>query len=71
MSEFAVWLVHELEARGWSRAELARRSQGGITATAVDQVVNGQTRPGMKFARAVARAFDMPEPSSHIRTTDI
>ena len=25
MSEFAVWLVQELEARGWSRAELARR----------------------------------------------
>jgi hypothetical protein len=27
----------------------------------VDQVVNGQTRPGLKFARAVARAFEIPE----------
>lgn len=59
MSEFASWLVQELEARGWSRAELARR--GGVTSTSVDQVVNGLTRPGLKFARAVARAFEMPE----------
>lgn len=57
MSEFASWLVQELEARGWSRAELARR--GGVTSTSVDQVVNGLTRPGLKFARAVARAFEM------------
>ena len=28
MSEFAVWLVQELEALGWSRAELARGAYG-------------------------------------------
>lgn len=61
MSDFALWLVQELEARGWSRAELARRTRGGITSTAVDQVVNGQSKPGLKFARAVASAFEMPE----------
>lgn len=61
MSEFALWLVGELEGRGWSRAELARRSRGGITSAAVDQVINSQSKPGMKFARAVARAFEMPE----------
>lgn len=57
--DFATWLARELDQRGWSRSEAARR--GGITSVAVDRVINGQMRPGVKFVRAIAKAFGMAE----------
>lgn len=57
-TSFGEWLDQELAARGWSQSEAARR--GGISASTVQQVVSGVTRPGVKLCRAVSRAFDLP-----------
>lgn len=56
--QFGEWLDHEISRRGWSQSELARR--GGVSASAVQQVVTGITRPGPRVCQAVARAFEMP-----------
>jgi transcriptional regulator with XRE-family HTH domain len=57
MMDFSEWLVKELIARGWSRSEAARR--GGISPSMFDKVINGYSRPGVKFIEGVARAFKM------------
>lgn len=56
------WVVHpgelvaeELRERGWSQAELARRT--GFTQKHVSRVVTGQAGIGPEFAIALARAF--------------
>ena len=55
---FEDWLRSELEERGWSRSEAARR--GGISASMFDKVINGYARPGLDFCKGVAQAFRMP-----------
>ena len=55
---FGEWLDRELAERGWSQSEAARR--GRISASTVQQVVAGTTRPGVKLCQAIARAFDLP-----------
>lgn len=45
----------ELERRGWSRSEAARR--GGISASMMDKVIEGYSGAGMKFYRGLAAAF--------------
>ncbi len=52
---FSEWLVSELEQRGWSRSEAARR--GGISPSMFDKVINGYAKPGVKFLEGVATAF--------------
>ena len=59
MEDFATWLVSELEKRGWSRAEAARR--GGISSVAIDRVVNGSMNPGYRFTRGIAQAFGISD----------
>ena len=56
--DFSVWLNQELETRGWSRSEAARR--GKVSASMFDKVINGQAKPGINFCRGVARAFNLP-----------
>ena len=56
--DFIVWLNQQLDLRGWSRSEAARR--GGISASSFDKVIGGFARPGIRFCRGVARAFDVP-----------
>lgn len=58
MEDFASWLNQELERRGWSRSEAARR--GGFSPSMIDKVVNGYARPGLDFCRGISRAFGMP-----------
>ena len=53
--DFSEWLVEELEARGWSRSEAARR--GDISPSMFDKVINGYAKPGKKFADGIAQAF--------------
>jgi transcriptional regulator with XRE-family HTH domain len=55
---FSEWLDRELDSRGWSRSEAARR--GGISASMVDKVINGHAQPGMTFYKGIAQAFEMP-----------
>jgi len=54
---FSEWLVSELEKRGWSRSEAARR--GNISPSMFDKVINGYAKPGVKFLDGVAQAFDI------------
>jgi len=54
----ATWLVDELETRGWSRSEAARR--GHVSSSMFDKVINGHARPGLDFCRGIARAFCIP-----------
>ena len=53
--EFGAWLTGELERRGWSRSEAARR--GGVSASMFDKVINGHALAGPDFCNGVARAF--------------
>ncbi len=58
LMDFSVWLNQELETRGWSRSEAARR--GNVSASMFDKVINGQAKPGIDFCRGVAKAFNLP-----------
>ena len=55
--DFSEWLVKELERRGWSRSEAARR--GNISPSMFDKVINGYAKPGIKFLDGIAQAFEM------------
>lgn len=57
MESFTDWLTGELDTRGWSRAEAARR--GGISASVLDKIISGYSRPGDKTCRGLARAFGL------------
>lgn len=54
---FSEWVTKELEIRGWSRSEAARR--GHISPSMFDKVINGYSKPGTKFLDGIARAFGM------------
>lgn len=59
MSEdFIKWLAEELQNRGWSQSEAARR--GGISASMINAIMNRQTNPGLDFCKGIARAFGLP-----------
>jgi transcriptional regulator with XRE-family HTH domain len=53
--EFSEWIVMELEKRGWSRSEAARR--GDISPSMFDKVINGHAKPGVRFIEGIAKAF--------------
>ena len=58
MTDFSLWLGQELDRKGWSRSEAARR--GGISASSFDKVMGGFAKPGPRFCQGVARAFGIP-----------
>ena len=57
-NDFVTWLTNEMETRGWSNSELARRA--GLVPSAVSQVITGSRRPGPDFCRSVAQALVLP-----------
>jgi len=58
-SQFGDWLNAQLEERGWSQSELARRCN--VTSVAISLVVNGERNPGPELCRAIAAALGLPE----------
>jgi transcriptional regulator with XRE-family HTH domain len=52
------WLIKELEERGWSHRELARRA--GLSQTTVSQVISQQRKPTWDFCAVVAKALGEP-----------
>jgi transcriptional regulator with XRE-family HTH domain len=56
--QFVTWLNRELDQRGWSRSEAARR--GEISASMIDKVIGGFSNPGIEFCKGVSRAFKLP-----------
>lgn len=55
---FAEWLQRGMDVRGWSQAELARRS--GVTRGAINGVMTGARGPGAELCNAIAHAFGLP-----------
>ena len=53
--DFASWLDTELQQRGWSQRELARRA--GIAQTTVSQVISKQREPTFEFCVHVAHVL--------------
>lgn len=50
------WLVKELERRGWSQRELARRAD--LSPTSVSAVIAGQRDPTWDFCAAIAKPLE-------------
>jgi transcriptional regulator with XRE-family HTH domain len=58
MDAFVSWINAELNQRGWSRSEAARR--GGFSPSTLDKVIGGFSGPGPTLCRGLARAFERP-----------
>mgnify|MGYP006307225799 CR=1 FL=1 len=56
---FGEWLEKEIDKRGWTMSELARRCD--VSHPAISRVVSGERGAGPELCRAIAHAFDMPE----------
>lgn len=57
--ELASWLSEQLNQRGWSARELARRA--GVSHTAVVRAANGQSVPGWQICLKLAQALGVPD----------
>lgn len=57
-SDFGDWLAREIEKRGLSQREVARKV--GLSSGAISQVTTGKNFPGPDFCSAIARAFNLP-----------
>lgn len=51
------WIEEELNKRGWSIRELARRA--GLSHASVSHVLNGYRNPGVDFCLGIAKAFSV------------
>lgn len=54
---FPEWITQELDRRGWSRREAARR--GDLSGSILDKVISGESQPGMTFYKGIAKAFNI------------
>jgi transcriptional regulator with XRE-family HTH domain len=55
---FGTWLDRELQQRGWSQSEAARR--GEMSSQMINAIINGQANPGLESCQGIARAFKLP-----------
>lgn len=53
--DLSQFISKEIEAREWTLTELARRAE--LAGATVSDVLNGKTRPGLRFYIGVARAL--------------
>ena len=54
-SELNQWLIQELEQRGWSIRELARRAE--LSHGTINSVLAGKSKPGIDFCLGTAKAL--------------
>ena len=52
------WLLAELDARGWTQNELARRS--GVSSGHLSHILSGTRDPGLDFYQGIAFALHLP-----------
>lgn len=52
------WLNEEIERRGWTYSELARRAR--ISTGTLSNIMAGRNRPGLDFCVGISRALDKP-----------
>ena len=57
--DFKTWLAEELNRRGWSHAEMGRRS--GVAQTTISNVISGNRAPGPDLCRAIAKTLGEAE----------
>lgn len=58
MTTLGDWLLVELERRGWTQGELARRSH--IAKSHISRMISGQRSAGIETLRGLANALDVP-----------
>lgn len=58
-TNFGEWVLMEMEARGWTMSELARRCS--VSQVAISNVINGNRNAGPDLCRALAVALELPE----------
>lgn len=58
MVDFKEWLKAELDVRGLTQADLARKTN--LSTAAVSLVINGKRGVGEEFCQAVAKALNLP-----------
>jgi len=56
LMEFSTWLMQELERRGWSNSELARRAE--VVPSTISMIISGSANPGVDACLGIARAFN-------------
>ena len=56
--DFGIWLLGEIDHRGWRQADLARRA--GVTTGGLNGVITGDRKPGRDMLVALARALSLP-----------
>jgi transcriptional regulator with XRE-family HTH domain len=57
-NELRAWISQEVDRRGWSYRELARRS--GVSHTLVSRMLSGDMPPSADFCIKVAQALEEP-----------
>ena len=58
MSYFTEWLNQKIQEKGWSQSETARR--GEISASMISLILEEKSKPGIRAAQGIARAFKIP-----------
>jgi len=56
--DFVEWLKDEIQQRGWTDGETARKSE--IAGATLSKILNLQAQPGVDFCNGIARAFKVP-----------
>lgn len=59
MEQFQNWLNRELNFRGWSQSELARRAN--ITPSTISRILTGDRKIGNDVATSIADALRVPK----------
>jgi transcriptional regulator with XRE-family HTH domain len=57
-NNFGKWLENQLEERGFTQSELARRAR--LTQSSISLVISGARQPGPDLVSAVARGLKLP-----------
>ena len=56
--EFPVWFSEQLQERGWSRREMARRL--GVSHSSIAYLAKGEMKPSVEMCKKIANAFLIP-----------
>ncbi len=72
-TDFETWLNEELQSRGWSQSELARR--GGVNSSSINRIMSGERKPGSEVQTKKDLLghsdFEMVEHYAHFVQADV
>lgn len=57
-TELSEWILTEIDRRGWTLRELARRAR--LSSSVVASAANGTSNPGLRLCQGLARATQTP-----------